>query len=162
MIVSFQASKPYPDLNCGICRESLNQDVVIHEDNDGEKHPLHKKCALEWLKTSATCPFCRVNIDPSSLFSWKDKVVNCWNKYNNFNNSRANIIAGIVTGIIFGLLLSIERLDSGEIVFKVKLIRLGLITIPAVVAGITAASLARIENMEAAFCAATLTTYMLY
>jgi hypothetical protein len=100
MIASFQASKPYPDLNCGICRESLNQDVVVHDDNDGEKHPLHKKCALEWFKTSATCPFCRVNIEPSSLFSWKDKVVNYWNKY---SNARAHIIAGIVIGIILGL-----------------------------------------------------------
>ena len=167
MSISFQLSRPYPHLDCGICKEPLIKEVVIHNDN-GEKHPLHEKCVREWMKINPSCPMCKVSIDPSSLFSWQDKIVSCWNRCKNYNNrlagQRAEILAGIGTGIFLGALGAIESVEgvSGKPVLEIRLIKLALAAIPATAAGITAASLARIENGEAALLASSLVTYMLY
>jgi hypothetical protein len=67
-----------PQDTCGYCLERLDNGarVVAHEGADGAKHPMHQSC----LKTSLVimnnrCPFCQTTIDPSSLVSWEEKLV---------------------------------------------------------------------------------------
>lgn len=164
MTISFQASNADPELSCGVCREPLIQDVVIHNNDDGEKHPFHKNCVREWMKIDPTCPVCRVNIDPSSIFSWQDKVTSVWNRCKNYKRPTAEILGGIGMGIVMGALGTIQHTEDGlgRPVLVIKLTKLALTLIPSTFAGITAASLVRIQNAEVALLASSFTTFMLY
>merc|ERR1712129_12481 len=45
---------------CVVCYEDYEVGQTLAKLRCG--HQMHKKCAMEWLKVSPTCPFCRVNI----------------------------------------------------------------------------------------------------
>ena len=75
MSISFHLSIPNIEQDCGVCLDPLDKDVVTHDGTAGSKHPLHKKCVSKWLKNSTTCPVCRVEIDPNSVFSLKEKTI---------------------------------------------------------------------------------------
>ena len=63
---------------CGICYKRLNKkdsgSVIVHEGEEGAKHPLHAKCMQMWIKQRPTCPYCEAQVDEWPLLSWKDKI----------------------------------------------------------------------------------------
>ena len=66
MLSSYQPTKAYPDLMCGICWNPLEEDIVAHAPVDDTKgHPVHRDCAREWVRASSSsaCPVCRIQID---------------------------------------------------------------------------------------------------
>lgn len=68
---------------CGICKDPLSTGTVIAHNNGGEKHPLHKRCLIDWSKFNPSCPCCRAPIDADSLLSWKDKFIQRITEINN-------------------------------------------------------------------------------
>jgi trimethylamine:corrinoid methyltransferase-like protein len=63
---------------CCICMEPLgnSQKVVMHYDGTvKERHHVHKKCIRLWVKKNADCPLCREKVNRSSLFSWKERLI---------------------------------------------------------------------------------------
>lgn len=76
--MSFHSLPPNPTLDCGICLESLEQNVVAHE-GEGNKHPLHKNCIKKWVQLhplNPTCPSCFANVNPNSLLSLREQMMN--------------------------------------------------------------------------------------
>ena len=72
MSVSFHISQSHPSETCVVCRDELTDDVMCHND----VHPVHQKCIKLWLRVNPTCPICRVAINTSTVFSWKDRIIN--------------------------------------------------------------------------------------
>ncbi|MEI6242004.1 MAG: RING finger domain-containing protein [Chlamydiota bacterium] len=77
MSVSFSKTTVFnPKENCAICHDFLEKsEVVVHGGNDGEKHPVHKNCIMEWVKRNPSCPICRARVTGNSLFSWKERAL---------------------------------------------------------------------------------------
>lgn len=53
----------YPNEECGICLDSLTNDVWEHR----KIHRFHGKCITDWVKDKPTCPICREAVDATSL-----------------------------------------------------------------------------------------------
>ena len=71
MTVSFlQVDESYPDEICGICRESLTEDVFAHAD-----HRFHGRCISNWVEIEPTCPLCKKTVDTTTLLG-KDVLQN--------------------------------------------------------------------------------------
>jgi len=67
---------PSADNQCGICFDNLNngQEVVAHTGEHGNKHPAHRNCIEQWLRTQPICPFCFVGITPPPP-PLKDRII---------------------------------------------------------------------------------------
>jgi hypothetical protein len=66
---------PVPE-ECPICLDQSEDTFVAH--NDGQLHPLHKKCLSKWTIQNIdnpTCPLCRCLINPEGIFS-KAEILN--------------------------------------------------------------------------------------
>ena len=76
MTVSFHTSTTHNPLDtCSICLMPLEKKNVIFHDNQGEKHPIHKKCMEVWAKITPCCPSCKQPANLSSLLSWKERAI---------------------------------------------------------------------------------------
>lgn len=76
--VSYKSYSPIQGERCGICLgKKRDEDWVAHE-GEGNKHPLHHRCAAEWARTNNndSCPTCKVKTDNNSLFPWKERTLN--------------------------------------------------------------------------------------
>jgi hypothetical protein len=63
---------------CAICHEPLGngEEVAIHDDASGRKHPMHEDCINRWIETRPTCPFCNADVEVEAApVTFKDKVV---------------------------------------------------------------------------------------
>src|SRR5688572_30582834 len=68
-------NKPHPGEDCGICLSPLESNLVAH-GGEGHKHPLHLNCAKDiFTKGGHACPICRVEIDPMSLLTLKERLI---------------------------------------------------------------------------------------
>lgn len=69
IVMSEIAEKADPQQECPICLNSLTESPVIHwkESDNCAKHPIHAKCANQWIQTKVVeanaaavpCPSCR-------------------------------------------------------------------------------------------------------
>lgn len=133
-------------LDCGICKEVLDENVIAH-DNVGLKHPFHKKCIVEWLKINSSCPICRASLDTSTFFSWQDRMAWHWNRYKRIL-AQPEIVCILAIGIIFGAVLkTLPTVHGYNICFVfMNLNRLALSAVPATLAGTTASLIASSQN----------------
>ena len=63
---------------CAICFNEVDKDAknrYTHPGENGAKHPFHKECLQGWVADHSSCPACREYIDPSSLFSRTEQVM---------------------------------------------------------------------------------------
>ncbi|HSW87502.1 MAG TPA: RING finger domain-containing protein [Rhabdochlamydiaceae bacterium] len=60
-----------PSYTCCICLQKSEEDLQTHND----LHAMHKECIKVWAKNHSTCPVCRTDVDSSSLFSWKERII---------------------------------------------------------------------------------------
>jgi hypothetical protein len=148
---------------CGICKEALDHDVIAH-NHEGIKHPFHKRCVVAWLKKNTSCPYCRVPTEATPLFSWQERMVNGLKKYK--YTFQLEVIFVIAMGIFLGALCrSYPSSQRNVLVFRaveISLFRLSMATMPATLAGLTAAYLIRLERCLAAILASMATSYYLY
>lgn len=163
MTVGWQTITNPMSLECGICKDVLEYDVVAH-DHEGLKHPFHKRCVVTWLKNNTSCPYCRVPTEAISLFSWQDRMVGGLKKYK--YTLQLEVIFVIAMGIFLGALC--RSYPSGQrnvLVFRaveISLFRLSMATMPATLAGLTAAYLIRLERCLAAILASIAASYYFY
>lgn len=61
--------------NCTYCYLSLYQTDNVAHQGQGYKHPIHRECAKKIITVSNLCPYCRIQIDETSLYDWKDKSI---------------------------------------------------------------------------------------
>lgn len=47
---------------CIICTEQFKEDSEVCELGCNERHIFHANCITEWMKTSTTCPVCRMPV----------------------------------------------------------------------------------------------------
>jgi E3 ubiquitin-protein ligase RNF115/126 len=55
-ILSMQIETPFPE--CAVCTETLQPGACIMELPQC-RHTFHETCALTWLQSHNTCPYCR-------------------------------------------------------------------------------------------------------
>lgn len=63
--------------NCAICYNPLNngQIVFVHENEEGAKHPLHRRCWQKIYRKSHNliCPLCRKEVNLISIIPWNKR-----------------------------------------------------------------------------------------
>jgi hypothetical protein len=76
-VLSIESTKNYlPTDKCSICMIPLNNYVdrlglaTIHSGTDGARHPMHRKCFYQVIRSSGKCPICRITI-PVDAFKIK-------------------------------------------------------------------------------------------
>ena len=145
---------------CGICKETLDQDVIAH-DKGGIKHPFHKKCVIAWLKINSSCPYCRAVLDTTPLLSWKDTMVCYWNKYKQFE-----VIYMVAIGIVLGALVRgyppTQINELGVRVIPICLSKLAMSALQGATTGLAVAYYIRIRRCLATLLASAATTYLFY
>jgi hypothetical protein len=90
---------------CAICHEPLENTRVVahsHPGKNGPIHEIHQGCLKQWAKINATCPSCRASFDPSSIFSWKERVIA------KMNTPKARAAADMVVGITLGAVVFVS------------------------------------------------------
>ncbi|PIS02666.1 MAG: hypothetical protein COT85_01150 [Chlamydiae bacterium CG10_big_fil_rev_8_21_14_0_10_42_34] len=67
-----------PSWSCVVCLEE-NPDELIQHNFGGEKHPIHRNCAIAWHSKKIECPTCRLNTEIDSLFPLHErcKIIAC-------------------------------------------------------------------------------------
>lgn len=62
-----RTEKTYPNEECGICLDPLNDNVWEHV----EIHRFHGICIMDWVKDKPSCPICREIVDTTALLGKK-------------------------------------------------------------------------------------------
>lgn len=103
--------------NCPICLESINEGEAVAHEGEGNKHPIHKICAIANSKVSPLCPNCRVLVDASPLITFKDKVI----EEINFMAEDAS------TSCIHGIVLTCLQILFGKLAALLYLTTVGIL-----------------------------------
>jgi hypothetical protein len=151
MGIRFFSVSPNPLEKCSICYDPLDKDVVAHDKE--LLYAMHKKCLKAWVERHPTCPHCRGDIDLSSLFSLKERVI-IWSK--NIEIPEVELrswVAPLASFIgVQGAIGLLHLLSCNA-----NPVSYAAIT-TALVVGTAAFRLAHIENTQAAMLAAGATT----
>ena len=97
-----------PVIDCTICFDPLQDNVVAHADKDADSdetlHCFHTACIRRWAKERPTCPLCRKYISLSSLFSFKERAIQWIKDLSAY--SYVFIIAGLSAILSVGITMS--------------------------------------------------------
>ena len=96
-----RTDKTYPDEECGICLESLSDNVWEH----AEVHRFHGVCITDWVKDKPSCPICREVVDTATLLG--NQVL-----------SKPPLIPRVVFGTFLVLSVSSIFLHAGQILLQ--------------------------------------------
>jgi len=164
MSVSFFPSQPNVIGICGICLEQLGNDAMTHD----MLHHIHRKCLKIWAKKHLICPYCKQKIDPSSLFSWKEKMVN-WIQNIDISKASLGFARSLddllpITASFVGARAAVMTLEIKKITEQMcpaNPVSYAVITM-ATIAGVVAASrFEAIEKPQVAMITAITTTFLL-
>ena len=92
--------------NCPICFDPMNGSApAVAHHNKGHLHPIHRDCIKKCVEQSVTdpvCPSCRVPVDVTSLYSWKERG---GTKFNQIKNDKLKIAGLAMIVIALGMLV---------------------------------------------------------
>ncbi len=105
---------------CGICYGELSDGTSVSaHTGEGIKHSGHKECLKEWFSNplNRICPDCRTSVDPSSLITWKDRVIT---ELKFILKDATNVDKSDITALFFGALAGgLGGLEMGEEATKI-------------------------------------------
>lgn len=86
---------------------------IIAHDGNGDTHPWHSTCIKEALKVNEFCPCCRIPLDVSVLFTWKERIIREIKHV--YKDAREDLFEGSFLGLTGGFTVAALAFKAGFI-----------------------------------------------
>jgi hypothetical protein len=123
MSIAFTKTTNYEHKDpCAICHEPLGngQEVAMHDDDLGRKHPMHNDCINRWINTNPTCPFCSSDVQVQEKpLTLKDRAIRAIPELEHLNLTSITISTAAIGAAAIGA-VAVGGIES------IRIIALGL------------------------------------